>query len=91
MMFERVDFNKRAYVRQPNFTRWRLGLRSPIPSVPSNLEDQQISYDIYKLVNELRVMGEQFESDNTILEVEMQDIIESLNSMNLRLNTLEEN
>lgn len=90
-MFERVDFNKRTYVRQPSFSRSRLALRSPISSVSTNLEDQQLSYDIYNVIATLASMTEQFESDRTTLEDAMQDIVESLHLMNVRLKALEEN
>lgn len=90
-MYLRIDFNKKTYVRQPNFIRSRLTLRAPIRSQNVNLEDQQLSYDIYNLNAKMDATQSTINSDFSVLEDLIADIAESLQSMRRRLTTIEEN
>lgn len=90
-MYERIDFNKRSYVRQPNFQRSRQPLRAPINSVTTNLEDHQFSYDIYNVQFKLDELTGTINEDYEDIEEMLITVIENLQLFRKRLNAIEGN
>jgi hypothetical protein len=66
----RPNFDKRFFRITPQFVRNRLAFRSPIRSYNTNLEDNQMAYDIHNLASQLESFKLDMKEKNSFIEEE---------------------
>lgn len=86
----RVNFDKRNNIRLPSFNRSRMKLRAPINSEAMNLEDHQLSYEIYNISAKQDALRTRMVEDYTVLETDIENVKTYLTNLGRRLKYLNE-